>query len=257
MVVTKVLEITDECDRVKTFRFKLNSDASPGQFVMVWVPGVDEIPMSLSYTGELKGVTVEAVGTTTHSLHKLTIGDRIGIRGPLGNGFVITGRNALVVGGGSGMASLAPLVERLCASGGKVTCVVGARTETEHLFVQRVEETGAEVHCSTDDGSAGHKGPVTSLSKELLSGGGFDQAYACGPELMLLRMVEMCREHEVPLQCSLERYMKCGIGLCGSCQLGSYTVCKDGPVFDSQVLAGIPEFGMYRRAPSGLRVSIG
>jgi len=228
----------------------------PGQFVMVWIPGVDEVPMSISYSGAETGITVEKVGKATEALHALRRDDLIGLKGPLGKVFTYPGSNILVVGGGSGMGPLASVIE-LCAREGKaVTCIIGARDKGSLLFEDRVKETGTDIHIATDNGSAGHHGFVTELARQMILEKEFDQIITCGPEPMMVKMVEMAITSDIHIQCSLERYMKCGIGLCGSCQLGKYQVCRDGPVFDGKILIEIPEFGRQKRDVCGRLVDI-
>lgn len=257
MDVIEITGIKNECNNIKTIRFNLKRNAVAGQFVMVWVPGIDEVPMSLSYLGESKGITVEKRGEASSALHRLKIGDKIGIRGPYGNGFRLTGKRILVIGGGSGMPPLAAAVDKCLKKKKKVVCLIGARSKDGILFAERIKKAGCAVHIATDDGSLGHHGFVTELAEEILKKERFDLMLACGPERMLVNVLKLAGRHKIPLQASLERYMKCGMGLCGSCQVGKYLVCRDGPVFDGKILAGIEDFGKFKRDASGKRVPIG
>ena len=109
---TEVLSTKIENKTVKTIKFKHKEKIFPGQFYMIWIPGVDEIPMSVSYIDkEIKGITFKTVGEATEALFKLKKGDKIGIRGPYGNGFKIQGKRALFIGGGTGIAMIAHAVE--------------------------------------------------------------------------------------------------------------------------------------------------
>jgi len=244
--------IITETPTIKTFRFRDSTEAKAGQFVMVWIPGVDEIPMSLSYVGPHKGITVSKVGKATTRLHQMKLGDRIGIRGPYGNGFTVTAANrVLAVAGGCGSAPIAAAVEEAANSGKEVLLALGARTRSELLFVNRVETLGIKVDISTDDGSAGHPGYVIDRAAKLLTQSKFDQVITCGPEPMVKSVVEAAREQHVLVQASLERYMKCGIGICSSCAINGYFVCRDGPVFDDGQLIKFTEFGLYWRDASG------
>jgi dihydroorotate dehydrogenase electron transfer subunit len=103
----------------------------------------------------------------------------------------------------------------------------------------------------TDDGSAGMKGFAHQKLEELLKTEKFRMVYACGPEIMLKNVLGVCARKKIPCQLSLERYMKCGIGVCGSCMLGEYRVCKEGPVFTGRQIAGT-EFGIKTRDACGL-----
>ncbi|MDO9538217.1 MAG: dihydroorotate dehydrogenase electron transfer subunit, partial [Thermoplasmata archaeon] len=218
-----------------------------------WIPGVDEIPMSLSYNG---GITAMDVGIATHALHGLKKGDKIGIKGPLGNGFELSGSNILAVGGGSGTAALAMAVEKALGEGKKVRCAIGAKTASELLFADRLKKAGAEVHIATDDGSVGHKGFVTQVAEKLIDENKPELIISCGPEPMLKGVVEIASKYRIECQVSLERYMKCGIGLCGSCQCGKFTVCNDGPVFLASELAMQEDFGKWKRDASGKKVKL-
>ena len=251
MEVATVTAIINETKNIKTVKFKLASAPKPGQFVMVWIPGVDEIPMSISYSGGESGITVEAVGEATSALHALQPGDKIGIKGPLGNGFNLKGKDILAVGGGSGTAALAIAIEMAIKAGNKVRLAVGARSSDCLLFCSRFRKLGADVHVSTDDGTEGHCGFATELAGKLINDRKPDMVIACGPEPMMAAMLKIAIKEKVPIQCSLERYMKCGLGICGSCQCGKYTVCGDGPVFDGETLVGMPDFGKWKRDASG------
>ena len=125
MQICKIKKITSNTPIHKTFFFDLQIDYIPGQFVMVWIPGIDEIPMSISYKDELCGITVENVGASTSFLHSMKIGDKIGVRGPYGNGFKAIGKKALFVIGGTGAASLLPLIKTY---DGEKHILLGAKT---------------------------------------------------------------------------------------------------------------------------------
>lgn len=250
MKIVQVIEVINETSNIKTIRFKWPAESNPGQFIMVWLPGIDEIPMSLSHAD---GITVDNVGEATRAVQGLKIGSQIGIKGPLGNGFNLAGNNFLLVGGGSGVAALAMAAEELARSGKNLRIAIGASTAGDLLFEERLGVC-ATVHTATDDGSAGHHGFVTELAEKIIGEERPDMILACGPEPMMTAMVEIAAERKIPIQCSLERYMKCGIGICGSCQLGKYTVCRDGPVFTGQQLSSIDEFGKWKRDASGRQV---
>ena len=252
MKICRISEIIEHNSIHKTFFFDLEMNATPGQFVMIWIPGVDEIPMSLSYIGKKTAITVEKVGEATEALHKMKEGDKVGIRGPYGKGFEIVGKKALFVAGGTGIASLLPLIKKY---EGEKHVVIGARTKDLLLFKEELEKI-SNVHISTDDGSLGFKGFASELAKEIMEKEKFDIVYTCGPELMMRKILDICIEKKVPLQASLERYMKCGVGICDSCAIDGYHVCKDGPVFNSSILAKIKDFGRWKRDEAGRRIKI-
>lgn len=251
METVAITRTINETKNIKTIRFKWRARPRPGQFLMAWVPGVDEVPMSISYSGEEAGFTVLAVGEATRALLALEPGDRIGVKGPLGNSFRLSGKRILAVGGGSGTAGIALAAEAALEDGREVACAIGARTAADLLFEKRLAKAGADVRVSTDDGSGGRKGFATQLAAEMVSEEKPDLIIACGPEPMLRAVADLALKNKIKCQCSLERYMKCGIGLCGSCTCGKYTVCADGPVFDAKVLAGIPDFGKFKRDKGG------
>jgi len=241
-----ITEIVEETPSIRTFVFDREIAARPGQFVMVWVPGVDEIPMALSSPSS---ITVQKVGDATAALFAMREGDRIGIRGPYGNGFTVSGRT-LAVAGGVGASPLLPLI----TTGQVDTFLLGARTASELLFADRIRDA-ATLMIATDDGTAGHHGFVTQLMSRV-DLADFSHVCVCGPEVMMTAVLtvldrEGCAERG---QFSLHRYMKCGVGLCGSCCTDPHglRVCRDGPVFSGDVLLG-SEFGRYARDASGSR----
>jgi len=200
----------------------------------------------------LNSITVQKVGDATSALFSLKIGDRIGIRGPLGNGFS-KAEKILAIAGGVGAAPLLPLVRADCV----MTMLLGARTEAELLFIDQLDEC-TDVLIATDDGTCGHHGFVPALMDDL-NLGAYDRIVVCGPEVMmravLARVVEKGLEPKTEF--SLHRYMKCGVGVCGSCCIdpSGLRVCRDGPVFSGDVLLK-SEFGHYMRDASGRKKKI-
>ncbi len=250
--ICKITNIIDETPTIKTFLFKDKMEVLGGQFVMVWVPGVDEIPMSVSYTGSEKGITVAKVGDATSKLHELAVGEQIGIRGPYGKGFKLKdSKNILAVSGGCGSAPLGPVLDAAAQEGKDITFLVGAKTKDELLFKNRAQKLGVEVIVATDDGTEGYHGFVTDRLKEILSDHKFDLIITCGPEVMLKKVVDIATLKGISVQASLERIMKCGVGICDSCSISGYQVCRDGPVFDGKVLKKFVEFGVTRRDGCG------
>jgi dihydroorotate dehydrogenase electron transfer subunit len=259
--VRTVVELTDtvvETPSTITLRFSYAPPAGPGQFVMVWLPGDDELPMSLSYTqGPAKGVTIKAMGDTSRRVLSLRPGAKIGVRGPYGNRFDVSPRRVLVVGGGSGTAVLAPAVELALSDGAAVIVALGATRSPELLFRDRLRTAGARVEVATDDGSEGARGYVTSVAATLLETERFDAVWTCGPEVMMSKVVAAARPKGVPVFCSVERHMKCALGMCDACALGPYHVCIDGPVFPAERLLSTEDFARFHRDPSGRRVPFG
>ncbi|MGD9131612.1 MAG: dihydroorotate dehydrogenase electron transfer subunit [Candidatus Bathyarchaeota archaeon] len=265
MRIVEIVDAEKENPTVKTFTFvdKLCGKAEPGQFVMVWIPGVDEIPMSLSaITPEgLTSITVNGVGEASRALNKKEKGDQIGIRGPFGNGFVPAEGNVMVVGGGTGLAPLMPLTKRLAEVADKITLMSGVKCQDNFIFLDRVDDILSELDSesvfTTEDGSYGIECLVTAQVEQRLKKEKFDMVYTCGPEQMMYAMFLLAEQHNVPLQASLERIMRCAIGVCGSCQIGKLRVCKDGPVLNSEQLRSVKEaFGKYRLDFTGKRIKL-
>jgi len=265
MRTVRIEKIVNENPKVKTFYFKdkLCQNARPGQFLMVWIPGVDEIPLSVSgvYPNGLASVTVAKVGEATEAMHKLKQNDLIGVRGPFGNHFEISGNKFLLIGGGTGMAPLAFLAEKLAENPCEITFIIGAKSVQELLFLERIKKTLSELKSKiivmTEDGSFGQKGVATDPLYNLLREEKYDMIYACGPEPMIKKAFLAAEEANIPFQASLERIMRCGVGICGSCMLGKYRVCRDGPVFTSwQLREVIDEFANYKRNFDGRRIRL-
>ena len=251
-LLSSVLEATD----IKTITFKYRGTVKPGQFFMIWVPGVDEIPMSVSYiTKQIKGITFRRIGEATNALFSLKRGQNVGIRGPYGNGFETIGKHLLFVGGGTGIGMLAPVVEEARRRKVKSTVIIGVKSKKELFFEHRLRRCGAEVLVSTDDGSQGFKGFASDLAKDLLKNERFDSVYTCGPEPMMRTLLSSCKS--ISFQASLERYMKCSIGLCGQCCIGrGIRVCVDGPIFDGKQLQKFDDFGICRRDAAGRKIPV-
>lgn len=256
MQIADIREVRKETQRIKTIILDMDVSAIPGQFVMVWIPGVDEKPMSVSYTSGYLGITVLELGEFTQRLCDMKVGNKLGIRGPMGRGFKIYGDRLLLVGGGVGTAPLAPLAEEALADSKEVTAIVGSLTARELLFAERMSKAGARVLVSTDDGSAGRKGFTTDVMKELLEEESFDQCFTCGPEIMMEKVLSLTKDKGIRAQASLHRYFKCGIGICGHCVLDGtgLRVCKEGPTFRDKELERSHEFGSYWRNASGQKI---
>jgi dihydroorotate dehydrogenase electron transfer subunit len=253
--IATITSVARETADITTLRFYDETEVRPGQFYMVWIPGIDEIPMSASYTIAEKGITVKNVGEATKALGDLKVHDRIGIRGPYGNGYEIPAGKVLIAGGGTGMASLLPAAEMI-ADRDRVDVLIGAKTESEILLLERARMASKEVQVSTDDGSMGEKGTVVDLVQEHLGKKRYDMVLGCGPERMLSALLKVCDDASVECQLSLERFMKCGAGLCGSCVIDGIRVCREGPVFSSIELRKMKEFGSSKRDECGRSIKL-
>jgi len=260
-VSVQISKIIDETPQTKTLQFPIKKqiDFHPGQFVMVWVPGVDEIPMSVSFWNPPEmGITVRSIGEATEALISMKKGDWVGIRGPFGTPFSTDSKRALVVGGGTGIAALRPLVYVLLEKGTEVTLVNAAKTHSELIFLREFEEqkkSKFSLEIVTDDGSRGFKGLATEIVATLLDEPKKDTMYTCGPEAMMAGLYAIARARKIRFQASLERFMKCGCGICGTCALDptGQLVCKDGPVFTGEQLAELTDFGKYHRDAVGMK----
>ncbi|MCS7059649.1 MAG: dihydroorotate dehydrogenase electron transfer subunit [Anaerolineae bacterium] len=272
--MSRIVDIRRETPLVKTFVLDCAIDAEPGQFILLWLPGVDEKPMSIAGMNPLT-VSVARVGPMTIALHELHVGDVVGWRGPFGNPFRLEPeRRALLVAGGYGSAPLYVLAQYALARGIDVTVAIGARVADELLYADKFEALGVPLLLSTNDGSRGVPGFVTDairqhfiepLSHERTSSAASATdarslhnvtVYACGPERMLVALHTLCRQYGWNGQLSVERYMKCGFGICGQCALDDILVCMDGPVLTLDQLDGKKDFGHWHRGPTGRRMPI-
>ena len=231
----------------------------PGQFTMLSVPGVGECAISISgdpaRTDRLEQ-TVRAVGTVTGRLHRLATGDTVGIRGPYGAPwpFDDRGDDLLVIAGGLGLAPVRPAVLHALAhrdAHRKVSVLVGARTPKDLLFRDELLSWAArsDVHVgvtvdAADDTWRGPVGVVTRLLPEVVLDPARTTALVCGPEVMMRHTVRALVDRDLDegrIHVSLERNMRCGVGTCGHCQLGSVFVCRDGPVLTAAVATPLME----------------
>jgi len=254
MEMVKILEVRKENPSTKTLVLNIKLDSKPGQFVMLWLPDAGEKPFGISRLEGNIEITVKDVGKFTKELCKAKKGFLVGIRGPYGNGYELRGDNPCIIGGGVGLAPLMPIIEHF---GKKATVVQGVKTKNDILFTDRIKKSGASLHIATDDGSLGEKCFCPELFDRILSGKKFDQVYCCGPEIMMSKVGEISMKEKILCQLSLERWMKCGFGLCGSCSLdpSGLLVCKDGPVFTAKQLQGT-EFGSYARDSAGSKINL-
>lgn len=252
-VLARVVRRHQDLPDVVTFEIEASGWAgfAPGQFNMLSVFGVGEIPISISGPVSDPGRivhTIRDVGPVSKALADLPEGAALGLRGPYGTPWPVErakGRDVVVIAGGLGLAPVRPILYELIGNRtnyGKVTLLYGARSPREMLFAAELAEWRARrdlaVEITVDRAIGawhGHVGVVTSL----LAGADFDPArttgFVCGPEIMMRFGANgLAGAGVVPEQIflSMERNMQCAIGLCGRCQLGPVFVCKDGPVFD-------------------------
>jgi len=259
----KVQHVRRETDDTITFELGLAAGRQPfrfsaGQFNMLYVRGIGEVPISISGdpgSPETLVHTTRAVGAVTRAMRTLKVGDMLGVRGPFGVGWPVeqaVGHDVLVVAGGIGLAPLRPTVYQLLANRdryGKVVILYGTRTPADILFRKEVEAWRArldiEVYVTVDRATEGWRGNVGVVTK-LIPRAPFDRtrtmAMICGPEIMMrFTALELERRgvETDHIYLSMERNMKCGIGLCGHCQCGATFICKDGPVFRYDAIRGL------------------
>lgn len=221
----------------------------PGQFNMLYVPGIGEAAISISSDPEEQGKlghTVRAAGNVTHSLARLGPGDQVSVRGPFGSSWPMEacqGHDVVLACGGVGLAPLRPAIYHILrhrANYGRAMLLYGARTHRDLLYSDEYEswrQKGIEVELTVDVGSdqwQGNVGVVPVLFYRLRLNAPRTRLLTCGPEIMMRFVIfealarRLKTEH---IYLSMERNMKCAVGLCGHCQLGPAFVCKDGPVF--------------------------
>jgi dihydroorotase len=264
-IAMKIVSIKDEAKDIKTFRFNQKSEnkieGKPGQYVFLWLPGVNLKPFSIANVSEeYFEIMVCKVGNFSSALFEKKVGDYVGVQGPYGTSFVLGGKNAILVGGGYGSAPLAFLGEELLKAGcGKVRLIIGARNKDLLVYTNKFIEEGSQIELiqTTDDGSNGKKGFTTDALREVLQADNeVDRIYTVGPEIMMNKVIELSDQFNIGCQVSVERYMKCGFGICGQCCVDGTggTTCRDGPIYDKQyVKAHISEFNKYHRDATGTK----
>ena len=265
----RIKAIKQETEPVRTLTFATTLQARPGQFAMVWVPGIDEIPLSVAYDdgkGELR-FTFSVVGDATKALAAMQEGDLVGLRGPFGTHYEWEKKQHLIlVAGGYGAAPMYFTAHEALRDGCTLDIVIGARNKDLLLYVEELQSLPhTKLHIATDDGSAGHKGFNVDILEQLLTthpsvpdnvraGNSLPTTVlACGPERMLLKVLEVTLAGKIPAQLSFERYMKCGFGLCGNCVADPQGIClcKEGPVLSGELAQKVTEFGKYHRDELG------
>ena len=257
--ICTIEKVIDETPTVRTLVFSddVMPTVLPGQFAMVWVPGINELPMSImiSHESGKAAFTVRRHGPSSTGLFNLKVGDKIGIRGPYGNSFNLKQGKLLLVGGGTGLVPMMRLLTFVKPTD-DVTVLIGAKTKDEVFFEDLaknlLKQNKHQVIVTTDDGSYGEKGYVTDMVEKLVSANHYDGVYTCGPEIMMFKTVQSAHSKGIFVQASLERMMKCGVGICGSCCVGEDLVCRDGTVFDGEYLLSNKEFGHFHRNKAGI-----
>ncbi|HKH98248.1 MAG TPA: FAD/NAD(P)-binding protein [Candidatus Sulfotelmatobacter sp.] len=240
-----------------TFTLKLapeeggnGSSFRPGQFSMLWVFGVGELPISISGNPaehDQLVYTVRSVGQATNALVSQAVGSGVGVRGPFGTGWPVEaarGRDVIVVAGGIGLAPLRPVIYEVLhhrQDYGRLVVLYGARNPRDLLYRKELaawaRHRDTQVLVTVDYGGMswrGHVGVVTTLFKYARLKPTNSVAMVCGPEIMMRFVTRELVSHGLSrndIYLSMERNMKCAVGFCGHCQYGPHFICKDGPVF--------------------------
>lgn len=256
-VEAEIISVRDEATGLKTFVLKPAEPMhwKPGQFVLVSRMGWGESTFAISSDparSDTVAVSVQAVGKNTRALHELDPGDRVGIRGPYGNSFPMEqwkGRNVLLAGGGIGLAPLRPVILSLLAHRqdyGTVRVVAGAREPELMPFKKDLEswKDGLSVVQTVDSSAPGWRAEV-GVVPVVMEKAGFQPensvAVICGPPIMIHYGVESLLRMgftDASIYTTLEMKMKCGVGVCGRCNIDHRYICKDGPVFSLDQLEG-------------------
>lgn len=249
----------DEAKNIRTFMFKGTLGAKPGQFCLLWIPGTDEKPFSIArdYDGEI-WLTICNVGPATDKLFSLKKGDKIGLRGAFGHGFSTpkeNGKNIVLIGGGYGTAPLHYTGIKHKKNGNAVTMIIGARTKDLIMHQKWSEEAGFRTLIATNDGTLGKEGFTTHILEDLIAEEKIDLVQTCGPEKMMRVIAEICSKKNIICEVSIERYMKCGFGICGQCVTESgEKMCQTGPVVLGEKALTFEDFGVFHRGSEGQKV---
>lgn len=255
-ITLPIQKIVQENSKVKTFYFNCNLGAKPGQFILFWLPEVDQKPFAVSYQDKKQtAVTICQVGPFTEKVFQLKAGEQVGLQGPYGT-FFKTGKkkNIVLVAGGYGAAPLAFLANKNTDK--NIDFIIGAKSKEKLIFLKKNKNSKHRLHYCTEDGSFGFRGYVTEKLKEIMRDKKIDLVCSCGPELMQYEVIKICQQEKTPCQISLERYIKCGIGLCGHCVVDPIGIrmCQEGPVISDKLALKISEFGKYHRDASGKKI---
>ncbi|MCD4796864.1 MAG: hypothetical protein K8R49_06845 [Candidatus Cloacimonetes bacterium] len=285
-ITLKIAKIKDEIKDIKTFSFKYKLNAKPGQFIMLTDFEGGEKPFSISdCTKDEFSITIKKIGEFTSRLFQKDVGDLVSIRGAFGSSFFISNGKVLLVGGGYAVPTFYFFSKILLESGANITLINGARTKDELLFVEKFGKLGINLINTTDDGTFGEKGTSVDIARKLLVSklqqnqlvskpqlgdnsrfhpatagwkrenvDKFDFIYASGPEMMMKALQGVIGEIEYEFL--FERYMKCAIGICGSCTVDPLGIrlCVEGPVLPKKIVEQLTEFGKYHRDASGKRI---
>lgn len=258
-VVLKIKKVVDETPIIKTFYFDYSLNSQPGQFVMLWMPGVDQKPISISGdTGDEFSLTICSRGDCTEKMAQFKVGDQLGISGPYGTCFHFEeNENLALIAGGYGAAPLYYVAVEAAKKNCKIDFIISAHEKENLVFLDKLEKfKGLTLHVATHDGSVGVKGRGTTILAKLVEEKEIHRIMTCGPEMMMKTAADIGDSKNINTQVSVERYMKCGFGICGQCVLDPMGIrsCVSGPVMNSKVLKMLEEFGNYSRDENGNKI---
>ena len=263
-IKTEVLKVCEESPTIKTFSLRPEKPLhfKAGQFIEMTVPGIGEAPFTPSSSPHEKAkmeISIMNAGRVTSKIHDLKKGDIVGLRGPYGNEYPLSefeGKEILLVGGGVGLAPLRALFLALVHDIDKYKGIVfccGSRTPSDIIFKDSVLDKWQKIHKKIhfritvdrkDDKWKGNVGLVTTTLDNLKINLNDSVAIVCGPPIMMkfttFKLIEIGYKEE-QIYLSMEKNMSCGIGKCGHCRIGTYYVCKDGPVFRYDKISGMHE----------------
>jgi len=259
----RILRAKKMTENEKFFEIALTEgslDHEPGQFVMVSLMGVGEVPISVCSSPARRDsfdICVRAVGKVTKCMHTLEVGDEVGIRGPYGKGFpirILEGNDLLIIAGGLGLVPLRSLIHYVLDSRrdfGMVQILFGCKEPKDILFSDELEQWSERIDlnyaCTVDRADPDWKGNV-GLITTLIPGIDIEPsrtfAAAVGPPVMYKFVIKELLARGLPerqILLSFERHMKCGIGKCGRCQIQDIYCCQDGPVFNYEQIKDVSE----------------
>jgi len=264
--IATVTEVRPETSDTSTFvvtfddaKMRESFTYLPGQFVELSIFGLGGCPIGIASSPTEKGFLefcVRAVGTVTNAIHDLEVGDKLGVRGPLGNSWPteeVEGKDLLFIGGGIGLPPLRSLIHYVLDNRdryGAVEIVYGARSPQDLVYKQELKEweerPDVDLYVTVDAGDESWEGPVGFVPpflREIDPSPENKVAFTCGPPIMIKLVVEALEDldyADANIVTTLEMKMKCGVGKCGRCNIGDKYICRDGPVFTFEQLREIP-----------------
>ncbi|MDR1625699.1 MAG: dihydroorotate dehydrogenase electron transfer subunit [Spirochaetia bacterium] len=252
-ITCRIKRIVDEGPSARSLYFESDMRVLPGQFLMVTDYGEGERPFSVADSdGSRIVLTIKKMGPFSRRICSKKEGDLLSLRGPFGNPFTPRAGTALLVGGGAGIAPLYLLARELASAGGRVIVVNGARVADDLILGAWFGRLNVDYVETSED--RGERLTSVQLAGRVMEREKVSVVYAAGPELMMAALKNILRD--IPYEFSFERYMKCGVGICGSCACDptGIRVCVEGPVFGREQIEKLSDFGVYKRDATGARV---